>query len=513
MKLEIFKTKHNKMINKILISLVIVFALFSSLTIIRSYSIFKEEKTFNVLKGKVPDFSSNYGGNITIAVLVDGEKQTSFPKKNDGYYYEVSDISCTNGASATWNSSLWNITISNLEDADTTCTISFKKKHRYTDEILNGADPAISGDLIPVVISDDGTVNKTSVSEKWYDYTNKVWANAVILVDKTITYEDGDVIPEDNIESYFVWIPKYSYKLWSLGEYSSASGSSSESNAQEIEIIFGTTDTTDKSGECTTPMTSGESGSCTIGDYMTHPAFINAGTNGLWVAKFKSSGSTSALTFKPNKSFFKGSSGLYTYFMLFYNYERDLDSHMMKNTEWGAVAYLSHSKYGINAEVYISAGSCGVVGSSTSSTSGSSKYNTANGFNGSTTGNISGVYDMSGGSWEYVAAYIDGKAGSSGFSNENLSLYADYLDIYNSSSTQTSYNYRILGDATGEMGPFYSGPINSWYSDKSEFVTSSNPWFQRSGPYGVGSGQFEFQAYNGNIASDTSIGRAVLSIH
>ena len=29
-----------------------------------------------------------------------------------------------------------------------------------------------------------------------------------------------------------------------------------------------------------------------------------------------------------------------------YNYKRDLESHMMKNTEWGAVAYLTQSKYG-----------------------------------------------------------------------------------------------------------------------------------------------------------------------
>ena len=36
-----------------------------------------------------------------------------------------------------------------------------------------------------------------------------------------------------------------------------------------------------------------------------------------------------------------------------YNYKRDMDSHMMKNTEWGAVAYLSLSNYGINGEVRI----------------------------------------------------------------------------------------------------------------------------------------------------------------
>ena len=35
---------------------------------------------------------------------------------------------------------------------------------------------------------------------------------------------------------------------------------------------------------------------------------------------------------------------------VFSPYQRELDSHMMKNTEWGAVAYLSHSIYGINVK-------------------------------------------------------------------------------------------------------------------------------------------------------------------
>ena len=42
-----------------------------------------------------------------------------------------------------------------------------------------------------------------------------------------------------------------------------------------------------------------------------------------------------------------------TIFETSYNYQRQHDSHMMKNTEWGAIAYLSHSKYGINKEVNI----------------------------------------------------------------------------------------------------------------------------------------------------------------
>ncbi|MGM9834388.1 MAG: hypothetical protein ACI31M_01230 [Bacilli bacterium] len=58
--------------------------------------------------------------------------------------------------------------------------------------------PVISGDLIPVTIADDGTVTKADTSTKWYSYCEKKWANAVILEDKTKTYNNGDTIPEDN---------------------------------------------------------------------------------------------------------------------------------------------------------------------------------------------------------------------------------------------------------------------------------------------------------------------------
>ena len=49
-------------------------------------------------------------------------------------------------------------------------------------------------------------------------------------------------------------------------------------------------------------------------------------------------------------------------FIASYNYNRNLDSHMMKNTEWGVVAYLSHSKYGINSEININNNSNYITG-------------------------------------------------------------------------------------------------------------------------------------------------------
>ena len=86
----------------------------------------------------------------------------------------------------------------------------------------------------------------------------------------------------------------------------------------------------------------------------------------------------------------------------------------MKNDEWGAVAYLSKSKYGKqNEEVWINnsssyiTGSAGNIASAVSNAGTTNDYTSTQGVKASTTGTVYGVYDMSGGAWEYVAAYVN----------------------------------------------------------------------------------------------------------
>ena len=57
-----------------------------------------------------------------------------------------------------------------------------------------------------------------------------------------------------------------------------------------------------------------------------------------------------------------------------------------------------------------------------------------------------------------------------------------------------THDRRILGDATGEMGPFaiaiygnQNRRISSWHVDESKFVYNSNPWFHRGGTVNIGS--------------------------
>ena len=438
----------------------------------------------------------------------------------------------------------------------------------YQEEILNGSYPVLKDNLVPVVISDTGVVTKADINKEWYSYEKKNWANSVILKDESVVYKNGAEIPEDNIESYFVWIPKYSYQIWDLGNYSGLTSISDKT--QEIKIKFGTSNTSDNvSGECTTPMKdnqgiAGTSGNCKVGDYMTHPAFLAFDTTGLWVGKFETgydgatstaaaqvnSVDTSKIIIKPNVYSWRNIT-VGNMFKNSYDYQRNLDSHMMKNTEWGSVAYLQHSKYGSQASVRINnnkafiTGYAGTeeptLGCSGLSISGNRMESTTLGVDGtysvnylnnksivaSTTNNYSGIYDMSGGAWEYVMGYttrattIGGTSGiTSLYSNFFTdSIYSKYWDRYTSTS-YTNYNNRILGDAIGEMGPFGSekDPDNgtryrsSWYKDYANFYNSSNIWFAHGGHWnsGTAAGVFAFSCDSGNTDANISY-RVVLA--
>ena len=439
----------------------------------------------------------------------------------------------------------------------------------YQEEILNESYPVLKNNLIPVIISNTGVVTKADISKEWYSYEKKNWANSVILKDESIQYQNGETIPESNIESYFVWIPKYSYQLFDLGNYSSLTSISDKT--QEIKIKFGTHNTSDSvTGECTTPFENnkgiaGSSGNCKVGDYMTHPAFLAFGTTGLWVGKFETGydGATSTasaqvnivdtskIIIKPNVYSWRNIT-VGNMFKNSYDYQRNLDSHMMKNTEWGSIAYLQHSKYGSMTSVRINNNSANITGYAATveptlgyaggtSTAGNRIESTALGVDAtysvnylnsksivaSTTNNYSGIYDMSGGAWEYVMGYTTGATivgGTSGitslypnfFSN---SAYSKYWDRY-TSTVNTNYNNRILGDATGEMGPFGSEKDSdnntryksSWYKDHAWFANSSGNLLLRGGGWhdGTSTGVFAFNGNSGGTNTNISF-RIVLA--
>ena len=109
---------------------------------------------------------------------------------------------------------------------------------KYTEAILNGADPVLGTGMVPVTIDAKGKVKYANVNTPWYSYEEKRWANAVILVKSpSQSYKTGDTILEKDIESYFVWIPRYSYKIWDTGNYTSYQSSSSRCCNRECNLF------------------------------------------------------------------------------------------------------------------------------------------------------------------------------------------------------------------------------------------------------------------------------------
>ena len=298
----------------------------------------------------------------------------------------------------------------------------------YKDD--SGASyPELYQGMLPVNISDTGAITVADTSKEWYRYTKRNWANAVLVncADSTIKNKYftsdmkinqsivGQTIAISEIQQMYVWIPRYKYQLWNA-----ANGSS---NPQMINITFESKDTSKSSG-------------ASNGTYLTHPAFTFGTTelNGIWVGKFETSGTTTNVQIKPNQQsltnitvsdMFNASRNIENTYASNYGIDSSLiDTHMMKNMEWGAVAYLSSSIYGrytasstcissgcetwINNVNTAASGSYGpsITGCSSSNVSASAVNlsSCANGYswselgvNASVNGNITDIYDMSGG--------------------------------------------------------------------------------------------------------------------
>ena len=390
--------------------------------------------------------------------------------------------------------------------------------------------PDIKDGMIPVVISSNGITSTVSEDDaSWYNYNNQEWANMVLVSDSSrSTYQNtsGVVVSEEDILAYYVWIPRYRYKIWTTTE-------SSSGNEQEIDIIFESKDVAKSTGT-------------QVGEYITHPAFTFGSdeVNGIWVGKFETGGTATAPLIKPNISSLRSQnvSAEFTTAQIFgtstYGMTSNVDAHMMKNSEWGAVAYLSHSRYGVNREIYInnSSGyytgrSGGNVGGSTAintvytSQTSTTQYNTYGFYTwdgylleyntntksgihdinkvASTTGNITGVYDMAGGAYEYVMGNYNNTIKSSGFTTLPDSKY---YDNYTTTNSLTACNGGICyGHGLSE--------VSNWYGDYAYFVDASYPWFLRGSYYNNGSraGSFYFSGSLGS-ASDNMAARSVLVV-
>ena len=407
-------------------------------------------------------------------------------------------------------------------------------KVEYVD--ASGANkPKLYNNMIPVRYDGNNWVY-ADLYEKWYDYSNKEWANAVVL-NSGVTKNVGDIITEDEIALWYVWIPRYTYTIFNgndgsipeqLIDIQFESSTNSGGTIVCVDSIVGNVG--EESNRASEICTDSVNGSIIDGtSTYTHPAFTfgDEELTGFWVGKFEvsttdttcntTSNSTNCnkvlpITIKPGVSSFRNAI-LSNFFNSIKEIETeygiDADSHVIKNKEWGAVSYLKQSQYGLGiTDIEVNNSSSFITGGGTSV---AYKTNT----NQSTTGNIYGVYDMSGNSYEYTMTtmvdviYGAFNANGSGFTEEPESKY---LDKYSYGSSSTSYTRGKLGDATKETLATLGSSTGGWYSNYFNLFWSGSSWLLRGGYSGS---QYSglFNSYGGSTGTYDSRAstRAILS--
>ena len=422
--------------------------------------------------------------------------QTQVPSTNDAL---VSNYAIDAGKTHTYTLTITFLDKDENQDDNQGVSFSTKVSINETKEYVGplDIDVELAQGLIPVTYNSSGDVVVADTSTKWYDYSNHEWANAVLVncADSTIKskYFNDDMslkssvvgltISMDEILQMYVYIPRYKYQLFNAED--------GTSNPQAINITFESKTTTKSTGTKN-------------GEWLTHPSFTFGDKElaGIWVGKFETSNTSTLPKIVPNVSSlrsmtvsaqFNTSRLMTTTLASTYGTSTNDDSHMMKNMEWGAVAYLSSSVYGryTNASTCIESGcevwinnnsnyTTGCAGSSVCADIASTcnAWNTATGVNASTTGNIYGIYDMSGGAWEDVMGNYNDTISYAGFDSMPESKYYDKYTGINSESDFTKYH---LGDATKETLKTKSTGGNAWYGDYSKSVRSSAPWVSRGG--------------------------------
>ena len=172
------------------------------------------------------------------------------------------------------------------------------------------------------------------------------------------------------------------------------------------------------------------------------------------------------------------------------------DSHQMKNSEWGAVAYLTQSIYGRNG-VEVTANKQNLNNLNSKLIYAVTGYSgkTPNGVSASSTNNMSGIFDLGGCVWEHVSAYISNGSisiNNYGASYANLNVNENgyknwntkYVTVYPYDLTDTGSNYGNLkstvygfGDAILETS-YRANNTNSWNKEYSNYMVRSCTIFE-----------------------------------
>ncbi len=402
-------------------------------------------------------------------------------------------------------------------------------QERASEDTSKANEPKLASNMIPVEY--DGSNWVKAGKNTWYDYDQQKWANAVTVSSETREkYKNanaGATIDMTDINTMWVWIPRYSYTIAGDGiNYYGKKGVYIDSEPTqalpgEIDIKFVDKSTKD-SGTAKYIKTD------KISEWYTPDAFTFDGKelSGIWVGKFETSNleknydSDSSLTpiIKPKVTSWRSirvstlesvalnmnqDSNIYGFV------ESEVDSHAMKGSEWALAAYLSQSRYGKlgnrsytgeNKEIYMNA----YTGYRTGCSYGNPTFPTGSGEQtcshdydeledrgegtgsagggASTIGNIYGIYDMNGGAWEYVMSNFNGYTGNTESLNSGYNGLLTDGSFYDKGEPYPDQKYydKYLNLSTNILS-HAMGETVGWYGDYSNMVSSTYPWQIRGG--------------------------------
>ena len=403
----------------------------------------------------------------------------------------------------------------------TGCTFKFKVNVSTVEQNLDtsGANkPVLASNMIPVYYDEANSVwkkadkNNSQKDYRWYSYSSTgeykgMWANAVTVKEANrqtyLNATPGTIIPMDDITTMWVWIPRFN----AVTPSNYNGGTQAKPNAIDVTFVKQNEPAIDAFTFGDKELSGFWYGKFEVG----HTTLTSSTTVNNLGCNNETCSNANGILIKPNvaslrnnnvNNFFYASRSMEQSGNSFGFVSTEVDTHMSKNNEWGAVAYLTQSIYGrcadstscseigINNNSSYKTGYGAPAGSPYNVTNGT--YNTTLGKDASTTKNIYGIYDMSGGAWDYVMGVNNKTISSSGFSSlPDTKYYNNY--------TGSSYTGHALTETAG------------WYSDIASFVSSSYPWFIRGGYFisSTDAGVFSFGGSDGSSSGGSS--RLVIS--
>ena len=401
--------------------------------------------------------------------------------------------------------------------------------------------PVLASNMIPVYYDETNSVwKKSDVSNMdktnpWYSYNSSgeykgMWANAVTVTDTNrqtyLNATPGTTISMDDINTMWVWIPRFN----AVTPSNYNGGTQAKPNAIDVSFVKQNETAIDAFTFGNKELSGFWYGKFEVG----HTTLASSETENNLGCKNETCSNANGIIIKPNvtslrynniSNFFFASRSMEQAGNSFGFVSSEVDTHMSKNNEWGAVAYLTQSIYGRctnsttctevginNNEGYIT-GYGAPAGSDKAVTNGT--YNTSLGKDASTTGTIYGIYDMSGGAYEYVMGVFADTSGNprSGYDS---SLNSGFTGMLKDGTTYTGITFPDSKYYNLYTGSSYTGhaltETNGWYNDIAYFVISGIPWFFRGGNYysNTNAGEFNFNNRNG-IANSSSGLRLVIT--